>query len=123
MTSIDIVLAGRVAQEILLGQPTDGARSDLSQATGIAEHYINSGFSEYGFGIPSEGVDRAEIQQIIKKILADRYKRVKQQLSKEKGVLQELANLLVKKKIVFQDELKELRKGNSKGRRNNHEIS
>jgi len=110
LTSIDISLAGYAAQDILLGQPTDGAISDIERATCTALHYVKSGFSEYGFGIPPNGIEWIEISPIIRKILDDRYNYVKKQLSKEKILLQELTKLLFKKKIVFQDELRALRK-------------
>ena len=111
LATIDISFAGRAAQDILLGQPTDGAKSDIAHATRAAIEYVESGFSEYGFGIPPDGIEWIEISPFIRKLLDERYEYVKQQLSKEKGVLQKLTNLLLKKKIVFQDELKELRKG------------
>ncbi len=121
MTSIDISLAGRAAQDILLGQPTDGAISDIEHATSIACHYVKSGFSEYGFGIPPDGIEWGEISPIIRKLLDSRYNYVKQQLSNEKFVLQNLTKLLLRKKVVFQDELKELRKEYYKERDTSYE--
>jgi cell division protease FtsH len=121
LATIDIFLAGRAAQDILLKQPTDGAINDIEHATSTALQYVKSGFSEYGFGIPPEGFEWIEISPIVRKILDDRYKYVKNQLSKEKVILQKLTVLLLKKKIVFQDELKELRREFHKERGINHE--
>ena len=124
LSSIDILLAGRAAQEILLGQPTDGAINDIQKATYTAQQYVMSGFSEYGLGIPSDGLEWIEISPIVRKLLDTRYIYVKQQLSKEKRVLLELTKLLLQKKTVFQDEVKGLRKeahNREKDRSTDHE--
>lgn len=104
---IDISLAGRVAEEIMFGQATDGANNDIEQATKWGRHYVRSGFSEYGLGIPPDEMEWSEISPIIRNLLSDRYARLKQQLSKEKALLRRLAALLMKKKVVCEDELRE----------------
>ena len=121
LVSIDILLAGRAAQEVLLGLTTDGANNDLERARDMALHYVRSGFSEYGLGLSPEDFEWNEVSPIIRKLLNERYAHVKQQLSQENAVLKALADLLFEKKLVFQEELKELRESFSNERRVEHE--
>ena len=120
LVSIDIFLAGRAAQEILLEQTTDGAINDIERARDMAIHYIKSGFSEYGLWPPPEENEWDEVSPVVRKLLNDRYEHVKQQLSKEKAVLQALVDLLLKKKLVFQEELQVLRRNLSNEGSVNH---
>ena len=106
LAAIDVALAGRAAQELLIGQPTDGAINDIERATGLAMQYVSSGFSEYGLGIPPDGVKWSEISPIVRHLLEIRYAHVKQQMSKDKAALQRIVRLLLKKKIICQDELR-----------------
>lgn len=107
LASIDISLAGRAAQEVVFGQATDGAISDIARATALALQYVRSGFSEWGLGIPPDGVEWMEVSPFVRKLLADRYGRVKQHLAREKAVLQRMAARLAKKKVLCQEELLE----------------
>ena len=121
VSSIDISLAGRAAEEVLLGRLTDGAVSDIEQATFFAIQFIRAGFSsDYGLGIPPEGLEWKEISPIVRKMLERRYNHVKQMLGREKAVLKRLAELLVSKKVIFQDELRDVRMGMKRERRGNH---
>ena len=86
----------------------------------MALHYIKSGFSEYGLWPPPEENEWDEVSPVVRKLLNDRYEHVKQQLSKEKAVLQALVNLLMKKKLVFQEELQVLRRNLSNEGSVNH---
>ena len=110
LDSIDILLAGMMAQEVLLKEHTDGATNDIERATSFAMQYIRAGFSsEYGLGIPPEGSGWEEASPIVRKILQERRNLVKDRLSGEKAALRRLAEVLHAKKIVFQDELKGIR--------------
>lgn len=106
LAAIDVALAGRAAQELLIGQPTDGAINDIERATSLAMQYVRSGFSEYGLGIPPDGVKWIEISPIVRRLLETRYVHVMQQMSKDKAALQRIVRLLLKKKIACQDELR-----------------
>ena len=116
MGAICVSLAGRAAEEIC-GQVTDGCTSDLEKATRLAMRYIREGFSdEYGIGIPPEGLDWKEISSLVRPLLAERYKYVKGVLERERPVLTGLADLLVRKRVVFQDEVRTLRRQILEGR-------
>lgn len=106
IAAMDISLAGRAAQEVVLGQATDGAIGDIKMATGFAMQYVGGGFSyEYGIGIPPDGLEWKEISPIVRKLLESRYAHVKRQFSKEKPLLRRVADLLVKRKVVCEDEI------------------
>ena len=109
LATIDICLAGRAAEEVALGAPGCGSEDDIEKATYYAIQYVKWGFSEYGLGIPPDGLKWSDVSPIVRKILNGRYNHVKQMLCQEKSVLLSLADLLVEKKVVFQDELKKMR--------------
>lgn len=106
LAAIDVALAGRAAQELLIGQPTDGAINDIERATGLAMQYVRSGFSEYGLGIPPDGVKWVEISSIVRHLLEIRYVHVKQQMAKDKAALQRIVRLLLKHQILCEAELR-----------------
>lgn len=120
LNDVDITLAGRASEEVVFGEPTDGSKRDIKQATDLATQYINGGFSEYGLGIPPEGLEWSVISPIARKIVDGRYSHVKQLLCSEKPMLLRLANLLVEKKVVFQDELREMRRNARREMEVNH---
>ncbi len=118
---IDVLLGGRVAEEIVFGDVSTGAQDDLQRATDIARHMITHyGMSEAlglaTFEAPrtspflnlpgsSERREYSErtsqtIDDEVRKLLADAHERVKQTLSARRAVLDTLAKLLLEKEVV-----------------------
>jgi cell division protease FtsH len=125
---LDVLLGGRVAEEIVFSDVSTGAQDDLQRATDIARHMITRyGMSEaLGLAtfeepqqalflqIPSGGpkeyseetarVIDGEIQQL----LAASRARVRETLMAKRGPLEALAKLLVEREVVDREALTRL---------------
>jgi cell division protease FtsH len=117
---LDVLLGGRVAEEIIFGDVSTGAQDDLQRATDIARHMITRyGMSEaLGLAtfeeprqalflqVPSGGskeyseetarVIDGEIQHLLEASRA----RVRETLTAQRGVLEALAKLLIEREVV-----------------------
>lgn len=118
---IDVLLGGRVAEEIVFGDVSTGAQNDLQRATDMARHMITHyGMSEtlglatfeearssLFLNVPvaqqqatySERTAQA-IDDETRKILADAHARVVKTLEASRGTLEILAQLLLEKEVV-----------------------
>lgn len=125
---LSVLLGGRVAEEIILGEISTGAHNDLQQATGIATSMVK----EYGmseklghvtfekekrpFFLPSSIVSSKEysedtakqIDAEVKKIIDETYQKVKGILTSKKDKLEALARLLLEKEVVEEADLKKI---------------
>ena len=123
-----VLLGGRVAEEIVLGEISTGAHNDLQRATDIATSMVK----EYGmserlgyvtfekekkpFFMPSSLVSSREysedtakqIDEEVKKIVDEAYHRVKEILTATRDKLEELARLLLEKEVVEEGDLKKI---------------
>lgn len=124
---IAVLLGGRMAEEIVYQEVSTGAQNDLLKATDIAksmvkvygmseklgqisfdrdyqQRFLQIG-SESGAGDYSEKTAR-EIDCEVRKIIDEQYNRVNTLLSKQKDILRESAQLLLKKETVTGEEIK-----------------
>jgi cell division protease FtsH len=118
---LDVLLGGRVAEELVFGDISTGARDDLQRATDLARHMITQyGMSEHlGLGTfeeprtspflnspmtqgPREYSERTAqaIDEEIGKLLADAHQRVTGTLTDRRASLDALAKLLLEKEVV-----------------------
>jgi cell division protease FtsH len=118
---LDVLLGGRVAEELVFGDISTGARDDLQRATDLARHMITQyGMSEHlGLGTfeeprtspflnipmaqgPREYSERTAqaIDEEIAKLLADAHQRVTATLTERRPALDALAKLLLEKEVV-----------------------
>lgn len=126
---IDVLLGGRVAEEIIFGDVSTGAQNDLQRATDMARHMVTQyGMSEkLGLGtfeeprtamflnVPmtqearsfSERTARA-IDQEVAQLLATAQERVRTTLLDRREALEALAKLLLEKEVVDGARLREL---------------
>ena len=117
---IDVLLGGRVAEEIVFGDVSTGAQNDLQRATEIARTMVTQfGMSEK-LGLASlEGPRHATflmvptqspkeyseetarlIDEEVKRILSDAHTKARDILVAHRSALEELAKLLLEKEVV-----------------------
>ncbi|MCC4114909.1 hypothetical protein LLG90_06040 [Aromatoleum toluclasticum] len=126
---IDVLLGGRVAEEMVFGDVSTGARNDLQRATDLARQMVTQyGMSER-LGLATLEDARAAlfldgpvmpgrkeysehtaeaIDEEVRMILADAHTRVSETLSARRGLLDTLARLLLEKEMVGRGELDQL---------------
>ena len=122
---LDVLLGGRVAEELVFGDVSTGAQDDLQRATDIARHMV----ARYGMSaalglatfepprqalflnVPSmaqreysEETAR-RIDDEIRTLFEAAHERVRQTLTAKRDVLTSLAKLLIEKEVVSRDDL------------------
>ncbi|TAK08928.1 MAG: ATP-dependent metallopeptidase FtsH/Yme1/Tma family protein [Candidatus Manganitrophaceae bacterium] len=128
---LDVLLGGRVAEEIVFGDISTGAQNDLQRATDMARHMI----TQYGMSddlglatfeeprpspylnVPSAPGQRAysertaqSIDDEVKKLLDEAHVRVRKTLTAQRATLESLAKLLLEKEVVDRTTLDNLLK-------------
>jgi len=118
---LDVLLGGRVAEELVFGDISTGAQNDLQRATDMARHMITQyGMSErmghvtfdgsspgMYLGVPeaSQHAPYSEetaqlIDEEIGKLIRESHERVKRTLIERRSTLEALAKLLLKYEVV-----------------------
>ncbi len=126
---IDVLLGGRVAEEIVFGDISTGAQNDLQRVTDLARHMVTQyGMSETlglvtfeeprsnpFLNFPGAGRSREysektaqAIDDEIRTIVADARERVRETLTKRRAALDALAKLLLEKEVVDRQGLEAL---------------
>jgi cell division protease FtsH len=125
---LDVLLGGRVAEELVFSDVSTGAQDDLQRATDIARHMITRyGMSE-ALGLATfEAPRQALFLQVpaggpkeyseetarvidgeIQKVLEAARSRVRETLTAKRGVLEALAKLLMEREVVDRQALTQL---------------
>jgi cell division protease FtsH len=127
---LDVLLGGRVAEEIIFGDISTGAQDDLQRATDMARHMVaRYGMSEAlglaTFEPPREALflnvrsvaqreyseeTARRIDDEIRTLLEASHGRVRETLAAKREVLTALAKLLIEKEVVGRDDLTALLK-------------
>jgi cell division protease FtsH len=123
MDEMCVTLGGRAAEEIVFGKVSTGAQNDLERITKLAYSmvtvygmndklgnisYYDSKGSDYQFNKPYSETTAREIDEEVRKIIAEAYARTKKLLISKKNQLTILAEQLLKKEVLFQSDLEEL---------------
>ncbi len=117
-------LAGRAAEKVIFNEISTGALNDLEKVMkqaramvtiyglndkiGNLTYYDSSGQNEYGFTKPYSEKTAELIDEEISKLIENQYQRAINILEKNKEKLTELANVLLKKEVIFKDDLLEI---------------
>lgn len=117
-------LGGRAAEEIIFNDVTSGAVDDLEKVTkqaytmvtfyglnkkvGNISFYNSSGYNEYGFQKPYSEETGKLIDEEVRTIIDNAYKQTKDLLLKNKNSLIEVAELLLKKEVIFKEDLEKI---------------
>jgi cell division protease FtsH len=131
LARIRVLLGGRAAEELILGDISTGAQNDLRRATEIARTMVTQfGMSEKLGVISLEGPrtptflpvpmqvakeyseETARIvDEEVKKILTEILSKVREILSAHRGKLDQLANLLLEKEVIDRPQLQAILEG------------
>ena len=125
-------LGGRAAEDLTFGKVSTGALNDLEKVTkqasaivtyfgmtkeiGNVSFYDSTGQNEYSFNKPYSEKTAQEIDRVVKDIIEKEYKRAVKVLEKHKDGLEQLAQILLEKEVLFSDDLERIfgkRKGNT----------
>ena len=124
MDDIAMSMGGRIAEEVVFGEITTGASSDLQHATKVAHHMVfDWGMSKtLGFMTLSSqetifvGRDyqtknefseklAAEADDEVRSILAENYERAKKIIIENRPILEEMAKLLLERETIYKEEV------------------
>lgn len=117
------LLGGYTAEEVFFGEMTTGASNDLEKATKIARSMVTKyGMSELGPVIFGDGNDEvflgkdfghvrnyseesaAKIDELVKKILKNAHKQTKDIIVKNKKLIEQISEDLIKKETISREE-------------------
>ena len=123
MDEMCMALGGRAAEEIKFAKISTGALSDLERITKMAYSIVSvygmnsklgnvsfydSKQSEYNFNKPYSDATAELIDEEVKKLISDAYKRTLNLLKKHQAELEIVAKELLDKEIIFQADLERL---------------
>ncbi len=118
-----MALGGRAAEEIIFGKISTGALSDLERITKMAYSivsvygmnknignisFFDSKQSDYNFTKPYSESTAEKIDSEVKRIVDNAYNRTKKLLTDKREQLEKIANKLLEKEILFQNDLENL---------------
>ena len=114
-------LGGRAAEEIIFGEVSSGALDDLEKATkaaysmvafygfdkkiGNTSYYDSTGQRDTSIQKPFSEETGKMIDEEVRKLLSDAYMDTKELLQQNKGSLQKVAELLLKKEVIYKEDL------------------
>lgn len=117
-------LGGRASEELTFDRISTGALNDLERVTkqafamisyfgmsdkiGNRSYYDSSGQQEYSFNKPYSEKTAETIDDEVKFLIDEQYKRAKSILRKNKKGLQALAEILLEKEVIFSDDLEKI---------------
>ncbi len=114
-------MGGRAAEKVVFNKISTGALSDLEKVTkqaramvtiyglndklGNITYYDSTGQSEYNFSKPYSEETALVIDKEISLLIEEQYQRAIQILQDNKDKLEQLANILIEKEVIFKDDL------------------
>ena len=130
-TSLAVLVAGRVAEELIFGMQSSGAGSDLERATDLARKMVcDWGMSEklgpLTFGKREEQIflgkelafhktysekTALEIDQEIKRLVSESYEQTKKNLTENIETLKKIAQALLERETLDEEDINRLIKG------------
>lgn len=121
MDEITATLGGRAAEELIFGTVSTGALNDLERVTkqayamiayyglnqkvGNLSYYDSTGQQEYSFQRPYSEKTAQTIDEEVYNLIDEAYRNAKALLAKHKENLTKLANQLLDKEVIFNDDL------------------
>jgi cell division protease FtsH len=120
--TICMSLGGRAAEEIVFSKVSTGAQNDLERITRMAYGMVgiygmnerigqvsfNDSRDEYTFNKPYSDATALAIDEEVRKLIGDAYDRTKQLLTAKREQLEAVAQALLQREVIFQDDLEKL---------------
>lgn len=106
---LEVLLGGRAAEELVYGDPSIGASSDLQQATALATNML----SRFGYGeglavLHSDLLKEEKLHARLNEVLAARYDETLRLLTEHRQALDEIADELLKRETIDGDMVRKL---------------
>jgi ATP-dependent metalloprotease FtsH len=117
-------MGGRAAEKVMFDKISTGALSDLEKVTkqaramvtvyglneklGNITYYDSTGQTDYNFSKPYSEETAKMIDAEIKSIIEEQYQRAINILEENRDKLEQLANVLIEKEVIFKDNLEEI---------------
>ncbi|POY41039.1 peptidase M41 [Flavobacterium alvei] len=117
-------MGGRAAEKVTFNKISTGALSDLEKVTrqaramvtiyglnekiGNVTYYDSSGQSEYSFSKPYSDETAKTIDEEISILIESQYERAIKILEENKDKLNQLADILIEKEVIFKDDLENI---------------
>jgi len=114
-------MGGRAAEKVTFNRISTGALSDLEKVTkqaramvtvyglndkiGNVTYYDSTGQSEYNFSKPYSEETAKVIDKEISLLIESQYERAVKILEENKDKLNQLADILIEKEVIFKDDL------------------
>jgi cell division protease FtsH len=114
-------MGGRAAEKVTFNRISTGALSDLEKVTkqaramvtiyglnekiGNVTYYDSTGQSEYSFSKPYSEETAKTIDEEISSLIESQYERAIKILEENKDKLNQLADILIEKEVIFKDDL------------------
>ena len=127
IAEIDVLLGGRAAEEVFIGEISTGASNDLERATDMIKAMVkmygmsdvaglmvlekqNNRFLGGGFGAERDYSEKTaqEVDEYIKSLLNERYKEVKFKLNEYRDVIEAMVKELNSKEVITGEEVSKL---------------
>jgi cell division protease FtsH len=109
ISQITSYLGGRIAEELMFDDISNGAYDDFRQATSIAKAMVTKyGMSDLGVSQYSEFSDKKLIDKEIKKIVETCYKQAQEIISQNKSLLDKIVSLLLAQETITKEEIDKL---------------
>ena len=124
MDRMSVLICGRVAEEILNGEPSTGALSDLERMTGMAyamvqyygmsdkvgtlSFYDSTGSQGYNLVKPYSEKTAEVMDQEVKNIVKEVHDRTVQLIEKNKEGFMQLGALLLEKEVIFAEDIEKI---------------
>lgn len=121
---LSATLGGRASEQLIFGEVSSGALDDLEKVTkeaymmvvyygfnkkiGNISFYDSSGQRDYSIQKPYSEETGKLIDEEVRKLVGDAYQRALEILQQNKPLLQKLAELLLKKEILFKEDLEQV---------------
>ncbi|MEM6346816.1 MAG: ATP-dependent zinc metalloprotease FtsH [Bacteroidota bacterium] len=118
MDNLCTTLGGRAAEEIIFNEVSTGAQNDLERITSTAYSIVTrfgmnprvgqvsfKDDGEYSFGKPYSDETARIIDEEVKKIIDEAYTRTKDILTEHKDDLEAIAQELLKKEVIFKEDV------------------